>query len=66
MILRFTIIVSFMLMLNPVLLIAQDEAVPLIEKMQKTKGHERIDLLNEISVVYRKTDRMKSMDYAGF
>ncbi len=64
MILRFTIIVSFMLMLNPVLLIAQDEAVPLIEKMQKTKGHERIDLLNEISVVYRKTDRMKSMDYA--
>jgi len=54
----------FFLIISPVQMIAQDEAAPLIDKIQKTVGNKKADLLNEISVVYRKTDRYKSMDYA--
>ncbi len=58
------IIIFLLILLCSVLLKAQDEVDPLIEKMQKAKGIERIDLINEISVVYRKTDRFKSLDYS--
>ena len=54
----------FFLIISHVQLMAQDEAAPLIDKIQKTEGNKKVDLLNEISVVYRKTDRYKSMDYA--
>jgi hypothetical protein len=37
---------------------------PLFEKMQIAKGNEKIDLLNEIAVVYRKTDRFMSLDFS--
>ena len=61
----FTKTILFLLILfNPIMLLAQDEALPLIQKMQKAKGTEKIDLLNEISAVYRKSDRDKSMEYA--
>jgi tetratricopeptide (TPR) repeat protein len=53
-----------LILLNPIRLLAQDEALPLLQKMQKSKGNEKVDLLNEISAVYRKTDRDKSMEYA--
>jgi len=53
-----------MILLNPMLLCAQDEALVLIQKLQKAKGNEKVDLLNEISAVYRKSDRDKSMEYA--
>jgi two-component system, sensor histidine kinase and response regulator len=61
---RYIIIFLFLIILNPILLIAQDEAAPLIEKMQRAIGVEKINMMNEISVVYRKTDRYKAMDYA--
>jgi len=58
------IILFFLIFLSPLLLKAQDEVAPLFEKMQIAKGNEKIDLLNEISVVYRKTDRFKSLDFS--
>ena len=61
---RILTILFFFLIISSIQLIAQDEAAPLIEKIQNTKGNNKVDLLNEISVVYRKTDRYKSMDYA--
>lgn len=61
---RIITILFFFLIISSAQLIAQDEAAPLIEKIQKTNGNNKVDLLNEISVVYRKTDRIKSMDYA--
>lgn len=61
---RNKIILFILILFYPVLLKAQDEAAPLIEKMQKANGIEKVDLMNEISVVYRKTDRYKSLDYA--
>lgn len=42
----------------------QDEAMPLLEQIQKAKGVEKINLLNNVSVIYRKTDRYKSIDFA--
>jgi len=61
---RNKIILFILILLYPVLLKAQDETTPLIEKMQKASGIEKADLMNEISVVYRKTDRYKSLEYA--
>jgi len=61
---RNIIILLFLILLYPVLLVAQDEVASLIEKMHKANGIEKVDLMNEISVVYRKTDRYKSLDYA--
>jgi tetratricopeptide (TPR) repeat protein len=61
---RNIIILLFLVLTNPVLLLAQDEVAPLIEKMQKANGNEKADLMNEISVVYRKTDRHKALEYA--
>jgi tetratricopeptide (TPR) repeat protein len=61
---RNIIILLFLVLINPVLLLAQDEVAPLIEKMQKANGIEKADLMNEISVVYRKTDRYKALDFA--
>ena len=58
------IILFILILAYPLLLIAQDEAAPLIERMQKVSGTEKIDLMNEISVVYRKTDRLKALDFA--
>lgn len=61
---RNKIILLLLIILFPVLLIAQDEAAPLIERLRNMKGTEKIDLMNEISVVYRKTDRSKALDFA--
>jgi len=58
------ILFALFMLIFPLMLIAQEEASPLIEKLQLVKGSEKIDLLNQISVVYRKTDRYKSLDYA--
>ncbi len=58
------ILLFLVIVFNPLMLIAQDEAAPLIKKMQVATGNQKADLLNEISVVYRKTDRFKAMDYA--
>jgi len=61
---RIKTILFLLILLCPVLLVAQDEVSPLIEKMQKAKGTAKIDLMNEISVVYRKSDRYKALDFA--
>ena len=61
---RIITIVFFFLIISSTQLIAQDEAAPLIERIQNTKGNNKVDLLNEISVVYRKTDRYESMNYS--
>jgi tetratricopeptide (TPR) repeat protein len=58
------ILFALFLLIFPFMLAAQDEASPLIEKLQMVKGNGKIDLLNQISVVYRKTDRYKSLDFA--
>ena len=61
---RNKLILLILILLFPVMLQAQDEAAPLIEKMLGAKGIEKIDLMNDISVVYRKTDRYKALDFA--
>lgn len=61
---RKIIILFFLTMLYPVLLKAQDEAGILLEKIEKSQGIEKIDLMNGISVVYRKTDRFKALDFS--
>jgi len=58
------ILFALFMLIFPFMLAAQDEASPLIAKLQVVNGNVKIDLLNEISVVYRKTDRYKSLDYA--
>jgi tetratricopeptide (TPR) repeat protein len=58
------ILFVFLLMFSPMLLRAQDEAALLIEQMKKAKGTVKIDLLNNISVVYRKSDLSTSLEYA--
>lgn len=59
---KFTLL--FYILLIPFLLQAQDEASPLIQKMKAARGTEKIDLMNQISIVYRKTDRYKALDFA--
>jgi len=61
---RKIIILVFIILFNPVLLMAQDEAGLLLEKIKRSQGLEKIDLMNEISVVYRRTDRSKALDFA--
>ena len=61
---RNKIIGLLLIVLTPVVLMAQDETAPLIEKMQRAQGTEKIDLLNDISATCRKTDRHKAMDFA--
>ena len=61
---RFKIIFSFFILIFPLLLSAQDEAEPLLKKMQNAKGNTRVDLMNEISSVYRKSDRYTALSYA--
>jgi len=58
------ILFAFILLAMPSILAAQDEATILIQRMEQAKGNAKIDLMNEISIVFRKTDRHKSMDYA--
>jgi tetratricopeptide (TPR) repeat protein len=45
-------------------LVAQDKTGPLIERMQRTQGTGQIDIINELSAEYRKTDRFKALKYA--
>lgn len=61
---RFKIYILFLVMAFPLMLAAQDEAAQLIEKLPKVKGTEKADLLNEISKVYRKSDRYAALNYA--
>lgn len=53
-----------LLFISPLILVSQDEVIQLIQKMEKTQGRIKVDLLNEISNNYRKTDRIKAMQYA--
>jgi len=52
------------LYISPLILFAQEDAGPMIEKMNKSKGNEKVSLLNDLSVFYRKSDRFIAMDYA--
>jgi tetratricopeptide (TPR) repeat protein len=54
----------FLLLLLPVLLVANNEAAPLIKRLSSVTGVAKVDLLNEISVAFRRTDRYASLDYA--
>jgi tetratricopeptide (TPR) repeat protein len=58
------IVFSFFILFFPLIISAQDEPAPLIEKMKSAKGNEKVDLLNKISAAYRKSDRYASMKYA--
>lgn len=58
------IVTSFFILFLPLIISAQEETAPLIEKMKSAKGFAKVDLLNEISVAYRKSDRYASMKYA--
>lgn len=55
---------AFFAMVAPAALFAQDDATALIQKLAFTKGTAKVDLLNEISVVYRNSDRLKALDFA--
>jgi len=58
------ILCAFILLIGFIEVKGQDEIAPLLKKVENASGKEKADLLNEISAVYRKTDRMKSLDYA--
>jgi tetratricopeptide (TPR) repeat protein len=58
------IAIIFFLLVIPFIMVAQDETASLIEKLQQAKGNQKVDLLNEISVIYRKSDRYIALDYA--
>lgn len=60
---RFIIFFS-LLLLAPVLLAANSEADPLIKQLNSASGIAKADLLNEISVAFRRTDRYASLEYA--
>lgn len=60
---HWTVCLSLFL-LFPFMLAAQDEAEVLIKQMNRAKGNDKIDLLNEISVVYRKTDMYLALNFA--
>ncbi len=61
---RLKILFLLMMFISPLICDAQDEVLPLLDQMKKSTGVEKIKLLNEISVVYRKSDRNKSLDFA--
>ncbi|MEI6062190.1 MAG: tetratricopeptide repeat protein [Bacteroidota bacterium] len=63
-IVHFKLLMALLLLFSPMLLPAQDEAAPLVERMLKSSGKGRVDLMNKISEVYRKTDRLKSLGFA--
>lgn len=49
---------------RPATAIAQDDVQVLIGKIQNSTGRAKADLLNQVSVTYRNTDRLKSLEYA--
>ncbi len=53
-----------LILLLPFAMLAQDEITPLLERLEVSSGNAKVDLLNEISVTYRRSDRYKSLDYA--
>ncbi len=58
------ILFLFLLLLLPVLAKANIEAAPLLKRLNSVSGIAKADLLNEISVAFRRTDRYTSLDYA--
>ena len=58
------ILFLFLLLLLPVLADANNEAAPLLKRLNSASGIAKADLLNEISVAFRRTDRYASLDYA--
>jgi tetratricopeptide (TPR) repeat protein len=58
------ILFLFLILLLPVLADANNEAAPLIKRLNSASGIAKADLLNEISVAFRRTDRYASLDYA--
>ena len=63
-VIRFSLLVAVMAFGRPAAAIAQDEVQVLVGKMQKSTGREKADLLNQVSLAYRNTDRLKSLEYA--
>lgn len=59
-----SLLVAVMSFSHPATALAQDEVQVIIEKMQKSTGRAKADLLNQVSVTYRNTDRLKSLEYA--
>lgn len=57
-------ILAFLILLFPFLVAAQNEITPLINRMNKATGTEKIDQLNEIAKAYRNIERHTSLDYA--
>lgn len=64
---RNRLIIFFLLCFGIINSMAQspgDQIPLLIEKMKRANGNTKIDLLNEIAIEYRKTDRYQSIEYA--
>ena len=61
---HFRILFVFFIIQSHLVMLAQDANAPLIERMQSSKGNGKIDLLNELSVQFRKTNRYTALDYA--
>ncbi len=55
---------AVVLLCIPMLSEAQEEGLLLMERMKLCGGKAKIDMLNELSVIYRKTERYKAMDFA--
>jgi len=62
-IISYTFFILFMVV-NPLLISAQEETVPLLQRLSKVQGTGKVDVLNELSAIYRKTDRLKALDFA--
>ena len=60
----FSLLVAVAAFSGPQTAIAQAEVQVLIGKLQKSSGRAKADLLNQVSLAYRNTDRIKSLEYA--
>ena len=60
----FSLLVAVAAFSGPHTVKAQAEVQVLIGKLQKSNGRAKADLLNQVSLAYRNTDRIKSLEYA--
>ncbi|MFN8134018.1 MAG: hypothetical protein U0Z17_01860 [Bacteroidales bacterium] len=63
-VISFSLLVAVMALFSPAAAKAQDEVQVLVGKIQKSSGRVKVDLLNQVSLAYRNTDRFKSLEYA--
>lgn len=59
------LVILVLLMLTPKISLSQENETALIQKMNHAQGKEKVDLLNQLSVDSRKSDRYAALKYAS-